>query len=183
MISTAKILYTKNYKLRIPDESDIDFVFSASRYPGFNDGMQWEPPIDKSELLIPIESGLASWKAGTAYSFTVESIKAPHQRLGRASIRLLDKAVSCWDVGYWVHPEQQGKGIMTEALAAILTFGFDELHAQEIRAGYAVWNKASEKVLLNNGFKFLRFKEKGFQKKGEWISENELVLTKEMWIG
>ena len=42
MLPETTTIHTENYRLRIPDESDIDFVFSATRYAGFNDGMQWE---------------------------------------------------------------------------------------------------------------------------------------------
>ncbi|MEZ4849282.1 MAG: GNAT family protein [Bacteroidia bacterium] len=180
MIPTDLILKTPRYLLRIPNESDIDFVFSASRYPGFNDGMQWDPPEHKDTIAESLKRSIQSWKEGKGYSFTIVSRDESAQRLGRISIRP-DQGENVWNIGYWTHPEHQKKGIMTEAVGAILEFGFTQLQATKITACTATWNKASEKVLLNHGFTFVRFIEQGFQKKGEWVSENEYELNMEDW--
>jgi hypothetical protein len=47
MISKQTILLADRFQLRIPDDRDVDFVFSESRYPGFNDGTQRELPTEK----------------------------------------------------------------------------------------------------------------------------------------
>ena len=180
MIPKNTVLQTHNYQLRIPDASDFDFVFSATRYPGFNDGMLWDPPQNKQELIAPLERSIQKWEAGIAYNFTILSKTHPLIRLGRVSIRKLDEP-TVWDVGYWIHPEHQGKGVITEALATVLEFGFSRLGAQKVMAAYATWNKASEKVLKKNGFQFVQLIEKAFQKKKQWVSENEYELTKEDW--
>lgn len=180
MLPLNYIIQTPNFRLRIPDESDFDFVFSASRYPGFNDGMLWDPPVDRSELIAPLERSRKAWMDGTAFNFTIETNGENPARLGRITIRV-DGGEGIWNVGFWTHPEHQGKGVMTEALAAILAFGFQELGAARISARYAVWNKASEKVLINNRLAFSMYIEKGFQKNGNWVSENEMVITAAAW--
>lgn len=181
MISLETTINTNNYRLRIPNASDIDFVFSASRYPGFNDGMQWDPPIHKEELIIPLNNNINSWKNGIGYSFTIESKKNKSIPLGRVSIRITEEK-EVWDIGYWIHPEHQGKGIMTEVVKSIADFGFKTLKATKIRSRYAIWNKASEKVLINNRFIFVRHIEEGFIKNNNWVPENEMCLTKERWV-
>ena len=180
MIPADLILKTSDYLLRISNESDADFVFSASRYPGFNDGMQWDPPEHKDTIIESLKRSLKKWQEGEGYSFTIVSRDEAVQRLGRISIRP-GEGTDVWDIGYWTHPALQKKGIMTEAVGAILEFGFTQLQANKITACTAIWNKASEKVLLNHGFTFVRFIEQGFQKKGEWVSENEFELSKERW--
>ena len=170
-------LNTQHFSLRIPDESDLEFVFSTTQYPGFHDGMLWDPPKSTEELIQPLKNNLKSWKEGSGYSFTIETKEPPPERLGRITIRKTESK-NIWNVGFWTHPKHQGKGIMTEALKAITDFGFSELYAEEITADYAIWNKASEKVLLKNGFRFSRHIEKGYFKNGKWESENQLVLKK-----
>ncbi len=180
MIPTTIILKTENYQLRIPNESDIDLVFSASRYPGFTDGMLWHPPETKEECLLPLQSSFKAWEEETGYTFTILSNKNPEEKFGKSSIRKT-KTPDIWNVGFWVHPANQKKGIMTEALGALLRFGFENLNAIQIEAAYATWNKASEKVLSNNGFKFAKYLEKGFLKNDVWVPENEVCITKEEW--
>ena len=177
MLPFDTILQTTNYRLRIPDKSDIDFVYDATRFPGFNDGMQWDPPKDKKELIAPLENSINSWQAGTGYGFTIENTASNPKRLGRISIRKTDMQ-DVWNIGYWTHPEFQGQGIMSEVVGCILEFGFVQLNAAEIRSCYALWNKASEKVLLKNGFKFVRHIEKGLWKNNAWVSETEVGITR-----
>lgn len=178
MISTSTILQTKNYELKIPDETDIDFVFSATRYSQFNSGMLWDAPKNKEELLSPLKRNYDSWIQGKGYSFTIISRDKNPEKLGRISIRKKEE-IDTWDVGFWVHPEYQNRGIMSEVLDRIIRFGFLELKADKIIARYATWNKASEKVLVKNGFKFVKYIEKGFIKNEQWVDENELCITKE----
>lgn len=44
--------------------------------------------------------------------------------------------------------------------------------AISITVKYALWNKASKKVLINNGFTFVKYLEKGFKKNGQWMEGN-----------
>jgi ribosomal-protein-alanine N-acetyltransferase len=179
MLPKTRTIETKRLLLRIPDECDIPFVFSASRYPGFTDGMLWEPPSAEAELIQPLSKSIKAWEKGVGYSFTI-TIKGSPDLIGRISIRKTDLPDE-WNVGFWTHPKFQNKGVMTEALQAILKFGFEELSAEKIEACYAIWNKASEKVLSKAGLGFDRFLEKGFMKKGKWVEENLFAIDKERW--
>lgn len=178
-IPTSHQIQTPRFVLRIPNEADIPFVFSATRFEGFNDGMVWDPPEKQEELIEPLLNNKKAWEAGKGYSFTITE-KKRGEPLGKISIRKTDQE-NRWNVGFWTHPESQKQGIMTEALKGILGFGFEELSATEIEACHALWNKASEKVLLRNGMIFERYVAEGFKKNGEWIEENLLVINREQW--
>ena len=168
---------TQHYLLRIPSQEDISRVFSATRVEGFNDGMQWDPPSHPDDLLNPLKRNIAAWEREEGFSFSIVSKIDAYKLLGRISIRKTIEEDQ-WDVGFWTHPEEQGKGIMTEALNAVLTFGFDTLRAESITAAYAVWNKASGRVLEKNGFLFVERKEEGFKKYDKWVAENIMVKYK-----
>ena len=178
-IPKSYVIETENLLLQIPTEADFPHVFSATRLEGFNDGMLWDPPEDETELVQPLLNNIKSWEEGTGFAFTIRS-KETHDFLGRISIRKTDEEY-LWNVGFWTHPRVQSKGIMTEALNGILRFGFETLGAKRIEACYATWNKASERVLDKNGMRFVRFIEKGFQKKGKWVAENLMEISLEDW--
>lgn len=165
--------------LRSPSLEDIPFIFAATRFPGFNDGMQWNPPNTEEDLVEPYHRNIKARQDEIGYSFTIET-KENSTFLGRISIRKTE-IENRWNVGFWTHPDQQGKGIMSEALYLILTFGFKDLNAESIEAYHAVWNKASEKVLKRNGFKFVRNIKEGFIKYGKWVEENLLIIDKNTW--
>lgn len=174
-------LETDRLRLSIPTEADFPHIFSATRYAGFNDGMLWEPPTDLSELVKPLHNNTRAWQQGTAFGFTIHR-KDTDEFLGRISIRKLETS-GTWDIGFWTHPQHQGQGIMTEAARAVLDFGFTRIRASRIEAAHAVWNKASEKVLHRIGMTFDHHVEQGFQKKGEWVAENELGIEYAAWVG
>ena len=179
LTSTSFSIETTNLRLRIPSEADIPYIFSATRYKGFNDGMAWEAPKSATELFAPLQRNLEKWKVGNSIAFTIEQ-KDTRDFLGRISIRKT-KEKNVWNIGFFTHPKHQGKGIMTEAVKEILHFGFTTLKAIRIEAEYAHWNKASEKVLHNNGFQFIRFIEKGLLKNGEWVAENAVAIEYKDW--
>lgn len=172
-------LTTENLRFRIPDESDFPHVFSATRHEGFNDGMPWEPPRNLEDLKLPLMGTVQAWIEGNDFSFSIEDLNTS-EFMGRISIRKTDYE-NVWNIGFWTHPIHQGKGIMTEACREIINFGFTTLNAIRIEAEYATWNIASEKVLKKNGMQFVKFLEKGFEKKGTWVSENLMAIDKNKW--
>ncbi len=178
-ISLAFTLDSDRYQLRAPRVEDMPHIFSASQHTGFNEGMAWDPPKHIDELEAPYQAHLQAWEEGKGYAFVIES-KKTQDFLGRISIRQT-KETSVWSVGFWTHPNFQNRGVMTEALAMVLDFGFATLEAEKIEAAYALWNQASEKVLLRNGFHFIKRIEEGFQKRGEWVAENLVSIDRKAW--
>ncbi len=178
-LPTSFTIETPNLKLRIPSEADIPHIFSATRVKGFNDGMAWEAPKTKDELIAPLQRNLEVWKTGNAAAFTIE-----HQKtgdfLGRISIRPT-KTENVWNIGFFTHPKHQGKGIITEAVKIMLHFGFTHLKTNRIEAAYVIWNKASEKILHKNELQFVRVIQEGLFKNGAWVAENEVAIDYKDW--
>ena len=56
------------------------------------------------------------------------------------------------EIGYMSLPETYGKGYITEAIKAVLEYGFDQMNLHSVEAVIDPDNIASEKVLLKNGF-------------------------------
>ena len=57
------------------------------------------------------------------------------------------------EIGYWLGVPYWGRGYVTEAVAAILEFGFEELGLHRLYAGYFSRNAASGRVMEKNGMK------------------------------
>lgn len=172
-------LETKRCQLRHIDMADIPHIFDATRHPGFNDGMMWDPPATMEELLVPHQQNVEAWQAGSAYCFTIET-KAARDFVGRVAIRFQQHDV--WSIGYWIHPREQKKGYASEAAARIVQFGFEQLVLEQITATHVVWNIASRRVLEHAGMHFVEHIPQGFTKKGEWVAEDRLVITRAEWL-
>jgi [ribosomal protein S5]-alanine N-acetyltransferase len=174
------VIETTRCRLRAPTADDILHVFSATRYPGFNDGMLWDAPETSAELEAPLALALKAWAGGEAYSFTIDR-RSDNVFLGRISIRPVSADVERWDIGFWLHPLHQGVGYMREAAGAVLEFGFERLEASAIEACYATWNRASERVLRSIGMTFVEHVPRGFQKRGAWVAENRMAISRAVW--
>jgi len=67
-----------------------------------------------------------------------------HYRIQRENFRS--------EIGYMILPEYSGIGIVTEAIKAIVEYGFSEMGLHSVEAVIDPENFASEKALLKNGF-------------------------------
>lgn len=183
------VLETERLRLRIPGESDLPHVFSASRQVGFNDGMLWDPPETLEELRGPLERSLAAWREARAYQFSIET-RLDHTFVGRIALRPSGESLSpedlggaenVLDIGYWTHPDQQGHGYMTEALAAVTTLAFDAMGADALVAFHTLWNDASRRVLEKVGFRRIRVFPGGFVKNGKSCDDALVRLDRQVW--
>jgi ribosomal-protein-alanine N-acetyltransferase len=57
------------------------------------------------------------------------------------------------EIGYVLHPGFQGKGIMQEAISAVLEYGFTTMNIHSVEANVNPYNHASIKLLERNQFK------------------------------
>ena len=170
---------TPRCRLRAPAAADLPHIFEATRYPGFNEGMLWDPPDTPDELHEPFRRSLAAWQAAEAFSFSID-LRASGTFVGRISIRPTDEPHR-WNIGFWLHPQHQGNGYMREAAAAILRFGFEMLGAEAIEACYATWNTPSERVLKAIGMTFETHLPHGFKKRGAWVAEHLMAISRQSW--
>jgi ribosomal-protein-alanine N-acetyltransferase len=58
------------------------------------------------------------------------------------------------DIGYALHPDFQGKGLMQEAMEKAITFGFDHMRLQTIKAEIHADNIKSIRLVEKYGFVF-----------------------------
>ncbi len=155
-------------------------MFEALRLPEFHRGMESEPPENIERLYEALTENSLNWDAGKLFSFTIAD-SASNGLLGRIGIHR-NTRLGLWNLGFWTHPEHQQKGYMTEAVGAILGFGFDRLDAAQIEASYMLWNKSSQRVMEKAGMRFAGYVPHAFQKRGRWIETNKMRITKQAWL-
>jgi ribosomal-protein-alanine N-acetyltransferase len=72
------------------------------------------------------------------------------------------------NVGYFVAQSHGGRGLATEAVAAVLDFAFREAGLHRVEAGTLVDNHASQRVLAKNGFERIGIAHRYLKIAGEW---------------
>lgn len=131
------------------------------------DGPRVEPLLDDPEiaagtLSIPhpyppgasipwIASHAEGWRAGRLATWAL-ILGNDDMMVGAASLRLT-LAHHRGELGYWVARAQWGKGIATEAVSALIAFGFDVLGLHRVDAHHFSENGASGVVMRKAGMR------------------------------
>lgn len=75
------------------------------------------------------------------------------------------------EIGYWLAEKHWGKRIMTEAIKLITKFGFEKMNFKRMYAYTFSFNKASQKALIKNGYKFEGELKKHAYKNGKFLND------------
>ncbi len=73
------------------------------------------------------------------------------------------------EIGYLLHPNHQQKGIMQEALSAVLNYGFTQMQLHSVEANINPANEASRKLLEKNKFIQEGYFKENFYYKGSFL--------------
>ena len=104
-----------------------------------------------------IDAFRAEFRQGDAITWAV-SLKGTNEFIGTCSYMI--EANSCAEIGYDLSKAHWGKGLMSEALRAIIEYGFDELGLQKIEADTLSENTRSLNLLERLGFRLDEVREK-----------------------
>jgi RimJ/RimL family protein N-acetyltransferase len=106
----------------------------------------------------PYEGGMArawiwdqalAYAAGTGIDFAIE--RAEDGALAGAIGLAIDRAGACAKLGFWLGRAHWGRGYATEAVRAVLGYGFAVLELERVCAPRFRWNARSARVLEKAG--------------------------------
>ncbi len=108
-------------------------------------------PKDMEDILAFIEKmrKMVADNEGVTWAMT---LKDDPKLMGHISFHRLIKEHDRAEVGYMMHPDFYGKGMMSEALKAVLHYGFNTMGLHSVEAIASPLNSASIKILERNGF-------------------------------
>jgi len=142
-------LITDKLKLRKIRPSDIPSLLKYCNNKNISDQIINIPyPYLEDDAIFRMNFVLQGFKNKERYVFAI-SLKDSEELIGEIGLHL-DKVNNSAQFGYWIAEPFWGKGIATEALAAILKFGFETLHLHKIYATHYPDNLSSGKVMLKN---------------------------------
>ncbi|MGW5052834.1 GNAT family N-acetyltransferase [Actinokineospora sp. NPDC004072] len=98
-----------------------------------------------------IEQRARDWAAGTRFSWAVAD-QLTGALLGEVLLKEVDLAAGVAEAGCWTHPAARGQGLATEALGAVIRFGFGALGLTKILYRHETANAASARVAAKLGF-------------------------------
>jgi ribosomal-protein-alanine N-acetyltransferase len=122
------------------------------------------------------------WKRGQAFVMMVTPAEREGRILGRIALGgILLGAFQNAYLGYWMDAEQQGRGLMTEAVRAATMFAFEVLGLHRVQAAVMPRNGASMRVLEKVGYRREGMAERYLCIAGAWEDHVLFALTAEEW--
>ena len=171
---------TERLLLRRIDNTDAAEVLSLRSNP---DTMKYIPrPLAKSKEdalahIAMIEEKIVN-NTGINWAIT---IKGEPKLIGIIGHYKISPENHRAEMGYMLDPEVSGKGYMTEAIKAVVAYGFEQMNLHSIEAIIDPENIASEIVLQKNGFvKEAHILENGLWE-GKFIDTVIYSLLKRNW--
>lgn len=143
-ISTPRLL------LRAFAPADVpQLVTLAGNYEVAKNTLNIPHPYSEEDARRWVQLTQENYAQQTGYAFAIELLSSGEfvGGIGLNIERRFDRA----EVGYWLGQPYWGRGLASEALAAVLLFGFAELGLNKIYATHLAENLASGRVMLKNG--------------------------------
>jgi [ribosomal protein S5]-alanine N-acetyltransferase len=156
-------LSTSRLNLRRIRSSDAEALFLLRSDPRTMKYIPRPPARDHQDVLEWIETVDQGIERNETLMWAIE-LNAAASFLGMIGFVSSKPADQRAEVGYMILPDYYGHGFVTEALRAIIQYGFDEMKLHSIEAVIDPENLASERVLQKCGFK----KEAHFRENEYW---------------
>ena len=157
------LLHTPRLLLRDFVPGDWPAVYAYQRDPRYLRLYEWTDRMpDEVQAFVQMFVDQQAEQPRTRFQLAV-TLPASGEVIGNCGIRLTAAGSHEAEIGYELSPNQWGRGYATEAVAAILRFGFTELGVHRVSAWLVADNVASARVLEKNGFQLegrLRDKER-----------------------
>jgi [ribosomal protein S5]-alanine N-acetyltransferase len=146
-------LVTARCLVRAAVPSDARVLFEASTHAAFNRWLTWDRPRSAGAIEERFAQQLRAWRRGTSHCFSVVD-RATGVVLGGADLKPdpFDTRPGTLNLGYWTHPELQGRGYASEFVPAVVDWAFLDAGVRRLVAGVAPQNVASHRVLQRLGF-------------------------------
>jgi RimJ/RimL family protein N-acetyltransferase len=122
-----------------------------------NSNIPWPYPANGVEQYYR-HIALPAIDRGEEWHWTIRLKESPEVHIGAISLH----GIRSDNRGYWLGLPWQGRGYMTEAVAAINDFWFDALGFEKLRAPKAIENIASRRISEKTGMRIIALEERDF---------------------
>jgi len=144
-------LMAKRVILRQGLKTDVEAIFDIKCRSSLTANYAQEPhrqPEDSDRWLERARDSFANQKD----MLWVVELAEKQCVIGSVTLWNLHEMDECAELGYEIHPDFEGRGYMSEAVQAVLDFGFNSLGLQRVEALPLARNRPSRKLLERNGF-------------------------------
>ncbi|MGO8946712.1 MAG: GNAT family N-acetyltransferase [Ktedonobacterales bacterium] len=175
-------LTTNRLQLRQIQPSDTEALFALFSDEETMRFYGQEPHRSLDETRESIEQTQTHYAQREAIRWGI-GLKVEDQLIGSCGFHHFDPDFHRAETGYALNHACWGQGIMTEAVSAILTYGFVELGLHRVEAIIDIANERSKGLLLKLGFTYEGNLRQRYSFQDHFEDEHYFGLLKDEWHG
>ncbi len=140
----------------------------------------WYPHPDRNYTQEYLQYIAGRYSAGMFYDWAI--VYEPECKMvGTCGFTSFNFISNSAEVGYVLNPDFWGKGIMQEALARVLEFGFEKLELHRIEARFIEGNLRSRHVMEKAGMRFEGILREAMLVKGNYVNVGVCSILQSEW--
>jgi ribosomal-protein-alanine N-acetyltransferase len=179
-LSSFPIIETPRLILRDIRLEDAQRFFELRSNPEVMKYMDREPFRSIHDAEEMLKDAIEAYRKQAAVNWAITS-KDDEKMMGYVCLLKWQKQHFRAEVGYALLPDHQGKGIMSEAVAAVITYGFETLNLHRIEADVNPDNIASIKLLEKLNFQREAYFRENFFFNGKFLDSVIYGLLAQNW--
>ncbi|QNE38236.1 GNAT family N-acetyltransferase [Hymenobacter sp. NBH84] len=174
-------LATERLLLRQPLAHDIPTIVQLANEPTVaNMTLNIPHPYGEADAIYWLNAANQGFASGQHHVFAIE-LRETGQFVGGIGLTV-EQRFNRAEAGYWVGKPFWNQGIATEALRAVLAFGFETLELHKIFATHLVANLASGKVMQHAGMQWEAELHQHVRKNGQYFDLMQYQLTRPTYL-
>ena len=181
IFSNPPELHTTRLTLRRMMVTDTADMYEYASRHDVTRYLTWNSHPDRAFTREYLQYIGGRYRAGMFYDWAVV-YEADAKMIGTCGFTAFNCASDAAEVGYVLNPEYWGKGIGTEALTAVLNFGFEQLGLHRIEAKFIEGNDASRRVMEKVGMTFEGIHRGERLVKGKYVNVGVCAILREDWL-
>ena len=174
-------LTTDRLVLRRIAVSDYKDMYEYSRLPQVTKYLLWSEHPSEQYTYEYLQRINSAYKKGDFCDWAV-TLSDSGKMIGTCGFTSFDYENDRAEVGYVLNPAYWGQGIATEAVMAVMEFGFKELGANRIEAHFIEGNNASLRVMEKCGMRFEGMLRQYMLVKGEYKNIGFAAVTRDSFV-
>lgn len=144
---------TERLILRKLSINDVDDIFEYASLPDVTTFLIWYPHQNKQDSDNFIKFTLEQFQKEISFIWGIE-VKEDKKIIGTIDLRNWNAGNKCGEVGYVIAPQYWNRGLASEAMKAVINFGFKILQLNRIESHCEGENIGSWKVMEKCGMQF-----------------------------
>jgi len=174
-----KILNTERLILRNLTFSDVEDFYHYAKKPNIGPSAGWKPHQSIEESMRIIRMMITE---NEVWAITLKDQNKVIGTIG-LHVRNFDNAIlNQKEVGYVLDDTYWGKGLMVEAVDAVLNYAFTDLELDKVLCGHSIANTQSKRVVEKTNFIYTHNEFRDHYD-GSQIEIMMYELTRDMYLG